>query len=96
MKIKLTYFKESGKYYSEGFYESKKSLPFKVYEEVKAMESLPGLVKTWGGVILVSAEGDASFPPAIIFRKRITSDDYVCHTIFVGEPYIEESSKGEC
>ena len=46
-KVKLTYFKPSGKYYSEGEYESKKLNPFEIYEEVKGMDDVgvrPGLI----------------------------------------------------
>jgi len=36
MTVKLTYFKDSGKYYSEGTYESLKE-PFEIVKEVKKM-----------------------------------------------------------
>jgi hypothetical protein len=48
-KVKLTYFKESGKYYTEGIYQTKvpEYYDFDVYSEVRMMArtgKLPGLV----------------------------------------------------
>lgn len=48
MKVKLTYFKESGKYYTEGEYETKLDHFHDVINEVRGMQSrgeLPGLSK---------------------------------------------------
>ena len=53
MIVKLTYFKESGKYYSEGDYETKESLMEDVCAEVVAMKRHPGLSTYWNGFILV-------------------------------------------
>lgn len=48
MKVQLTYFKETGKYYSEGSYETEHKPLFKVWQEVSLMihnGKLPGLIK---------------------------------------------------
>ncbi len=47
MLIKLTYYKENGKYYSTGEYETRRDLLFEVWSEVRDMledGKLPGLV----------------------------------------------------
>ena len=46
-KVKLTYFKCSGKYYSEGEYESSREHPFEIFLEAREMlnrRKRPGLV----------------------------------------------------
>lgn len=46
MEVKLTYFKESGKFYSSVTYKSSLEYPFEVKNEVKGFKSagkLPGL-----------------------------------------------------
>lgn len=60
-KVKLTYFKSSGKYYTEGVYNSDQEFNFDIYPEVRAwavgsltLGHLPGLSsRTWQGYILV-------------------------------------------
>ncbi len=47
MKVLLTYFKESGKYYSEGEYETNEPLLFKIWEKVRFMNVHPGLSGRW-------------------------------------------------
>lgn len=37
MKVKLTYFKESGKYYSDGEYDTKIKNLFDIWDEVRQM-----------------------------------------------------------
>lgn len=47
MEVKLTYFKESGKYYSGGSYEAENKPLFEIWDEVREMQAagkLPGLV----------------------------------------------------
>ena len=47
MLVKLTYFKPSGKYYSEGSYTTNRGQLFDIWDEVKKMQEeldLPGLV----------------------------------------------------
>lgn len=47
MTVKLTYFKQSGKYYSEGSYETTRDDMYGIFEEVRAMldsGKRPGLV----------------------------------------------------
>ena len=70
-KIKLTYFKDSGKYYSDGEYESEHEFDFNIYKEVMewangslTFEHLPGLSsRVWWGYILVQSDDGV---PAII------------------------------
>lgn len=48
MKVKLTYFKETGKYYSEGEYETLKEHMFEIFREVRGRKiqgCLPGLIQ---------------------------------------------------
>lgn len=60
--VKLTYFKESGKYYSSAEYGSELELDYEIYEEVRKMVlgyrgGLPGLsTTTWKYYILVEPE----------------------------------------
>lgn len=47
-KVKLTYFKSSGKYYTDGEYETKETELYLIYREVrelKRMGKLPGLAE---------------------------------------------------
>lgn len=46
MRVNLTYFKETGKYYSEGFYNTKEVELFNIWDTVRRMKNakiLPGL-----------------------------------------------------
>lgn len=70
MKVKLTYFKPSGKYYSEGEYETQKQHVFEIFEEVRARSNdgqhpglMPGM-KTF--TILVDPVGHPQGYPALI------------------------------
>lgn len=48
----LTYFKQSGKYYSSGCYETEKIALYQIWEEVAQMQidgKLPGLMSVGGG-----------------------------------------------
>ncbi len=67
-KVKLKYFKRTGKYYAEGSYKSKKELDFEVYGEVRHMNEkgwLPELANgKWDGYILVEPESEL---PHIVF-----------------------------
>jgi hypothetical protein len=48
MKVQLTYFKDTGKYYSEGEYETELDSLTKIWEEVRAMiqqGKCPGLLE---------------------------------------------------
>lgn len=62
-KIHLTYFKPSGKYYSEGEYNSDQLYEWEIYDEVRKMQKYPGLMGGWEGYILVSPENGV---PAIV------------------------------
>lgn len=61
MKVNLTYFKASGKYYAGGEYETNKEHMFEIFDEVKDMKRsgkpLPGLIGSWKGPILIDAVG---------------------------------------
>lgn len=55
MKVKLQYFKPSGKYYSSGEYETQLVHMFDIFEEVKEMtkcKKLPGLCEYHSDVIV--------------------------------------------
>jgi len=48
MQVILTYFKRSGKYYSEGKYDTEKEHMFEIFEEVRELvdqNRCPGLMK---------------------------------------------------
>lgn len=65
-EVKLTYFKESGKYYSEGKYTSEKEHVFEIFAEVGEMMrtgTLPDLVVgSRGWYVLVLPLSDDGFP----------------------------------
>ncbi len=71
-KIKLTYFKKSGKYYTEAEFESQYNSDrlWLITDEVKRMQmegNLPGLI-SGGGLrffVLVEPQEDASVPALI-------------------------------
>jgi len=59
--IKLTYFKPSGKYYSEGEYKTDNAHVFQVIDEVKRMHTagnLPGLGQGCGQGFFVHVNAD--------------------------------------
>lgn len=68
-KVKLTYFKSSGKFYDVAIYETDKAFPWEIYEEVRFWSAhhnyeRPGRTSQfWIGYILVEPEGGA---PALI------------------------------
>lgn len=75
--VKLTYFKQSGKYYSEGTYTTEHELyhDFDIIPEVVVMRdngNLPGLVTGAGKEfhIVVMAESEV---PHLILSKSITN-----------------------
>lgn len=48
MKVQLTYFKDTGKFYSEGSYETDKAPLYEIWDEVREMikqGTRPGLAK---------------------------------------------------
>ena len=70
-KVKLTYFKESGKYYTDETYETDKEMMNDVYDEVRQMQrdgKLPGLVEGGGKefTILITSEGVKHDVPQLI------------------------------
>lgn len=47
MKVKLTYFKQSGKYYTDGEYDTNKEALYEIWDEVRSKQvagELPGLI----------------------------------------------------
>lgn len=56
MKVKLTYFRESGKFYSEGEYETTQNHLWMIWKEVKSMQvrrTLPDLIEGHGYYIVL-------------------------------------------
>lgn len=70
LNVRLTYFKDSGKYYAHGFYNTNKPHMFAIFDEVESMrdsgEVMPGLVGTWSGPILVDVEKHPNNHPCLI------------------------------
>lgn len=73
-EVKLTYFKQSGKYYSEGRYETNKEYMYQIVEEVKMLnieEDLPDIGKTSEFSILVTvADNHPNGYPCLIHTWR--------------------------
>jgi hypothetical protein len=70
MKVFLTYFKPSGKYYTTGEYETNLPYMYEVFEEVRRMKrenKLPGLNGgSWSGPIYVIAPDHPNNYPGLI------------------------------
>lgn len=68
--IKLTYFKRSGKYYTDGSYYSGKKYMFEIFEEVADMKEnllLPGLSSgDWDGIIHIYSDTHPNAYPGLI------------------------------
>ena len=75
MKVYLTYFKSTGKFYSEGSYESNKEHLFEVFQEVRAMADvgmLPGLAPGHGNYFVsVSVPDDPNDHPHLVIHGTI-------------------------
>lgn len=68
-EIFLTYFKESGKYYTEASFFTKEQWMYQVFEEVKEMKKnnrLPGLSGEWSGFIYVESKSHPNSYPGLI------------------------------
>ncbi len=72
-RVKLTYFRLSGKYYSEGEYESAKTHLFEIWREVRQFlltRKLPGLVEGCSEfIILVDVPEHPHEHPRLIIPK---------------------------
>lgn len=72
MKVQLTYFKSTGKYYSEGEYETKKEHLHDIWDEVRGMikqGTRPGLIKgTHEFHTLVNVHGRRHEHPRLILE----------------------------
>jgi hypothetical protein len=68
--IKLTYFKRSGKYYSDGSYYSEKEYMCEIFDEVADMNAhflLPGLNSgDWYGIIHIHSDTHPNAYPGLI------------------------------
>lgn len=60
--IQLTYFKESGKYYSEGSYVTEKELVYDIIDEIKKMPNLPGVLFSYSTTDLGYIVGSYNHP----------------------------------
>jgi hypothetical protein len=71
-KVKLDYFKRSGKWYSDGEYETEKSELFEIWEEVGEMaekKRLPGLMEGHSDfVVLVSVPDHPHDHPHLVIE----------------------------
>lgn len=67
--VELTYFKPSGKYYSEGIYETQKEYMFQIFNEVRLMQKacrLPGLIDGRGFIVLVDSPNHPDAYPGLV------------------------------
>ena len=71
MKVQLTYFKDTGKYYSEGEYETEKEFLFEIWDEVREMFSrgeCPGLIGPSGFHVCVNVAGHKHEHPRLMLN----------------------------
>lgn len=71
-KVKLTYFKKSGKYYSEGEYITEKEHMFEIFDEVSNMRvssKLPGTSHGADFIVFVECPGHENEFPALIWAQ---------------------------
>lgn len=66
LNVHLIYFKPTGKYYSEGLYETKLVNMFEIYDEVEKMKIHPALSYKWDGIILVEVPEHPNNCPKLI------------------------------
>jgi hypothetical protein len=66
IRVNLTYFKVSGKYYEEGSYMEDYLPIYQIWERVEEMEKLPGLNGKWKGLILIDVPDHIHNHPHII------------------------------
>jgi len=71
MKVKLNYFRETGKWYSEGEYDTERILLFEIFEEVKQLrdtKKLPGLMEghSFYFVLIDVPEHEHNYPHLVI------------------------------
>lgn len=102
MRVHLEYYKESGKYYSDGEYESRKEHAFEVFTEVREMVASgkrPGLVDCEPGAnrfsIRVFPDGEypALISPSTDDLKRDAIVEYIADE---ARRLREDSSRWEC
>jgi len=67
-KVNLTYFAKSGKYKYEGSYRTSQEWMWQVFDEVKAMETHPGIVNKWtdGYILVQSPRHPNEFPGLVV------------------------------
>jgi hypothetical protein len=69
VKVDLTYFKESGKYYSSGECEVSHKPLFEIWNEIEQMNPHPGLSGQWSqGFILVNTDHENAHPHIIVIK----------------------------
>lgn len=75
MKVHLTYFKQNGKYYSDGEYETQKGHLFEIFEEVHKMliaRTCPGLIAGHSDfIVLVDVPKHPFNHPHLVIDKEI-------------------------
>jgi hypothetical protein len=70
VKVILTYFRESGKYYSEGIYMEDYLPLYKIWEKIENMKKHPGLSMKWRGFISVDVPDHINNHPHLIIMKE--------------------------
>ncbi len=72
MKVQLTYFKDTGKYYAEGEYETKEASLLEIYHEIRKMlyrGKRPGLLAGHDGFhVLVNVAGHEHEHPRLMLQ----------------------------
>ena len=66
IRVDLTYFKESGKYYTSGYYMEDYIPLFAIWDRVAEMRQHPNLSGKWDGLILVECKEHIHAHPHII------------------------------
>ena len=77
-KVKLTYFKSHGTYYSNGLYESKSDYHWEIVEEIRILQAkkeLPGLIKGSSDFhVLIEIGGSLTLLPINIIKPYLILD----------------------
>jgi hypothetical protein len=64
--VKLTYFKNNGKYYSQSEYMEDYLPLYQIWDKIKSMDKHPGLSMKWDGLIAIDIPEHINNHPHII------------------------------